>query len=143
MISTRSMLPFFALCCIIFCLGAAPVHAEGPTPEEIGLKIAQDSRAREAGFGNFTAQQTMVLRNKHGQESRRQLRVKILEVSDDGDKSLFVFDEPRDVQGTALLIHAHRESADDQWLYLPALKRVKRISSSNRSGSFMGKRICL
>ena len=41
-------------------------------------------------------------------------------------------------QGTALLIHAHRESADDQWLYLPALKRVKRISSSNRSGSFMG-----
>ena len=39
---------------------------------------------------------------------------------------------------TALLIHVHGESADDQWLYLPALKRVKRISSSNRSGSFMG-----
>ena len=139
MISTRLMLPFFALCLIIFCLGAATsAHSESPTPEETGLKIAQDSRAREAGFGNFTAQQTMVLRNKHGQESRRQLRVKVLEVSDDGDKSLFVFDEPRDVQGTALLIHAHRESADDQWLYLPALKRVKRISSSNRSGSFMG-----
>ena len=51
---------------------------------------------------------------------------------------MFVFDEPRDVKGTALLIHAHRESEDDQWLYLPALKRVKRISSSNRSGSFMG-----
>ena len=139
MISTRSMLPFFALCLIIFCLGAATsAHSESPTPEETGLKIAQDSRAREAGFGNFTAQQTMVLRNKHGQESRRQLRVKVLEVPDDGDKSLFVFNEPRDVQGTALLIHAHRESADDQWLYLPALKRVKRISSSNRSGSFMG-----
>ncbi len=59
-------------------------------------------------------------------------------MSDDGDKSLFVFDEPRDVQGTAFLIHAHREDADDQWLYLPALKRVKRISSANRSGSFMG-----
>ena len=139
MISTRLMLPFFALCLITLTyLGAAPAYSESPTPEEIGLKIAEDSRACEAGFGNFTAQQTMVLRNKHGQESRRQLRVKILEVSDDGDKSLFVFDEPRDVQGTALLIHAHRESADDQWLYLPALKRVKRISSSNRSGSFMG-----
>ena len=37
-----------------------------------------------------------------------------------------------------MLVHAHPESADDQWLYLPALKRVKRISSSNRSGSFMG-----
>ena len=143
MISTRSMLPFFALCLIIFCLGAVPAHSESATPEEIGLKIAQDSRAREAGFGNFTAQQTMVLRNKHGQESRRQLRVKVLEVSDDGDKSLFVFDEPRDVQGTALLIHAHRESADDQWLYLPALKRVKRISSSNPIRLLHGERICL
>ena len=79
-----------------------------------------------------------MLRNKQGQESRRQLRVQVLEVSDDGDKSLFVFDEPRDVQGTAFLIYAHREDADDQWLYLPALKRVKRISSANRSGSFMG-----
>ena len=59
-------------------------------------------------------------------------------MADDGDKSLFVFDEPRDVQGTAFLVHAHREDADDQWLYLPALRRVKRISSANQSGSFMG-----
>ena len=116
----------------------APLHAQANTPEETGLKIAQDARAREEGFGNFTVQQIMVLRNKHGQESRRQLRVKILEVPEGGDKSLFVFDEPRDVQGTALLVHGHRESVDDQWLYLPALKRVKRISASNQSGSFMG-----
>ena len=129
---------FFVLCPILLiCLGVS-VSARSETAEETGLKIAQDAQDREKGFGNFTAQQTMVLRNKHGQKSRRQLRVKVLEVSEDGDKSLFVFDEPRDVKGTALLIHAHRESADDQWLYLPALKRVKRISSSNQSGSFMG-----
>ena len=134
----RSALPFLTSI-VLVCPGVAAVPpGAGATPEEAGLKIAQDARAREEGFGNFTAQQTMVLRNKHGQESRRQLRIKILEVPEDGDKSLFVFDEPRDVRGTALLVHAHRESADDQWLYLPALKRVKRISSSNRSGSFMG-----
>ena len=98
MIPARPMLSFFARCLIILtCLGAAPTHSENATPEETGLKIAQDSRAREEGFGNFTAQQIMVLRNKHGQESRRQLRVKVLEVAEDGDKSLFVFDEPRDV----------------------------------------------
>ena len=119
------------------CL-TAPAHSESATPEDIGLDIARKASALEEGFGNFTARQAMVLRNRHGQESRRQLRVKVLEVQEDGDKSLFVFDEPRDVRGTALLVHAHRESADDQWLYLPALKRVKRISSSNRSGSFMG-----
>ena len=139
MTTLRPILPFLALCPILLiCLSPAPVHSESATAEEIGLKIAMDSHSREEGFGNYTAQQTMTLRNKHGQESKRQLRVKILEVPEDGDKSLFVFDEPRDVRGTALLIHAHRESADDQWLYLPALKRVKRISSSNRSGSFMG-----
>ncbi len=134
------MFPFLAhalrvVTCV--CL-AAPAHSESATPEDIGLDIARKASALEEGFGNFTARQVMVLRNRHGQESRRQLRVRVLEVQEDGDKSLFVFDEPRDVRGTALLVHGHRESADDQWLYLPALKRVKRISSSNRSGSFMG-----
>ena len=132
------MLRFLAPClAFLACLGAPPL-AHSATPEEAGLEIAVETRARGEGFGNFTARQTMVLRNKKGQESRRQLRVKVLEVEGDGDKSMFVFDEPRDVKGTALLIHAHRESADGQWLYLPALKRVKRLSSSNRSGSFMG-----
>ena len=51
---------------------------------------------------------------------------------------MFVFDRPRDVKGTAFLVHAHKDGPDDQWLYLPALKRVKRISSSKQSGSFMG-----
>ena len=127
--------------CLVFSLGSgvpAPVQAEDRSPEEIGLQIARDADAKDHGFGDFTAEVAMVLRNKHGQESRRQLRMKVLEILKDGDKSLFVFDNPRDVKGTALLVHAHKEGADDQWLYLPALKRVKRISSSNRSGSFMG-----
>ncbi|MYD98912.1 MAG: outer membrane lipoprotein-sorting protein [Gammaproteobacteria bacterium] len=106
--------------------------------EQKGLDIAMEAREKKVGFENFTASQLMVLRNKQGRESRRALRVKVMEVEADGDRSLFVFDEPRDVQGTAFLIHAHKDKADDQWLYLPALKRVKRISSANRSGSFMG-----
>ena len=116
----------------------APSAAHAASPEEMGLEIARESRERQRGFGNFTARQTMVLRNKRGQESRRELRVKVLEVEGDGDRSMFVFDTPRDVKGTAMLIHSHKKKADGQWLYLPALKRVKRISSSNRSGSFMG-----
>ena len=52
----------------------------------------------------------------------------VLEISGDGDKSLFVFDRPRDVKGTGLLSFSHKVGNDDQWLYLPALKRVKRIS---------------
>ena len=133
-------LPIIALCATFldFTNAGTTARADDSSPEALGLQIAEEARARAEGFGNFTAHQTMVLRNKQGQESRRQLRFKVLEVEDDGDKSIFVFDEPRDVKGTALLIHAHRQDDDEQWLYLPALKRVKRISSANRSGSFMG-----
>ncbi len=108
------------------------------TPEEVGLKVAKESRERQKGFGNFTANLTMTLRNKQGQESQRSLRLKVMEAQEDGDRTLFVFDRPQDVKGTAFLVHAHKDGPDQQWLYLPALKRVKGISASKQSGSFMG-----
>jgi hypothetical protein len=82
----------------------------------------------------------MILRNAAGQESTRSLKIATLEKPDEsvGDKSLVLFDTPRDIEGTALLSHAKILDPDDQWLYLPALKRVKRISSSNKSGPFVG-----
>jgi hypothetical protein len=49
-----------------------------------------------------------------------------------------VFEEPRDVRGTALLTIAAPGRDDEQWLYLPAVGRVKRIASQSRSGAFMG-----
>ena len=115
-----------------------PSAARADSAEEAGLKIATDARERQKGFGNFTASLTMTLRNKRGQESQREVRLKVIEVDGDGDRTLFVFDRPRDVRGTAFLVHAHKDEPDEQWLYLPALKRVKRISSSKQSGSFMG-----
>ena len=125
-----------ALASIVLAVPHALAQAE--TPEDKGLKIAREASARNDGFGDFTAGMTMVLRDRQGRESVRQMRFKVLEVPEDGDKSLFVFDQPRDVQGTALLTHAHINAQDDQWLYLPALKRVKRINAAKRSGSFMG-----
>ena len=127
-----------ALVLALGCFWPSYPHAQDETPEEKGLRIAQESNARDDGFGDYTAGMTMVLRDRHGRESIRQMRFKVLEVPGDGDKSLFVFDQPRDVRGTALLTHAHINIPDDQWLYLPALKRVKRINATKRSGSFMG-----
>ena len=82
----------------------------------------------------------MVLRNRRGQESKRELRLKVIETEEEGDRALFVFDRPRNVKETGFLVHAHKNEPDDQWLHLTALKRVKRISSSKLSGSFMGGR---
>jgi outer membrane lipoprotein-sorting protein len=81
---------------------------------------------------------TMTLKNANGDVSIRKMRSKTLEVHGDGDKGLTIFDQPADIKGTAFLSFTHVLDADDQWLYLPALKRVKRISSKNKSGPFMG-----
>ncbi|MCY4303237.1 MAG: outer membrane lipoprotein-sorting protein [Aestuariivita sp.] len=104
---------------------------------EKGLQVAKAVRAASSGFDSLTAELEMTLRNRQGNESKRTLRIKTLETMGSGDKTIFVFDNPKDVKGTAFLIHSYKDKADDQWLYLPALKRVKRIRSSNRSGSFM------
>lgn len=117
-------------------LAATSVLAE--TPEEKGLAIAKEAEKRGDGFGDSKVAMKMVLRNRHGQETTREIRSRTLEVDGDGDKSLIIFDEPRDVAGTALLTYTHKTGDDDRWLYLPALKRVKRIASGNKSGPFMG-----
>ncbi len=116
------------------------------TPEEKGLGIAEEWKKRDEGWGDYTAKAKMVLRNKHGQESERHFLYYAMEVIEDekkvdGDKVLVVFDRPRDVKGTILLTYAHFVEDDDQWLYLPAIKRTKRISSHNKSGSFVGSEI--
>lgn len=107
-------------------------------PQAKGLAIAQETKARNTGWNDSEAKMTMILRDKSGNETDRKVRVKSLEVEGDGDKGLSIFDEPRDVEGTAFLTYSHIEGNDDQWLFLPALKRVKRISSSNKSGPWMG-----
>jgi hypothetical protein len=125
-----AMLMLFIL--LVPCIGFAE------TPEEKGLRIAIEAERRDNGWGNSHSDLTMILKNRHGDESRRIMKGKSLEVVGDGDKTITIFDTPRDVKGTAFLTFSHKVGDDDQWLYLPALKRVKRISSRNKSGSFMG-----
>ena len=122
---------------ILVILLALPMGSAAETPEEKGLAIAVEDDKRDNGFIDYKATLTMILKNRHGEESMRFMRSHNLEVKGDGDKSLVVFDRPRDVKGTALLNYTHKTGPDDQWLFLPALKRVKRISSANKSGSFI------
>ncbi len=116
----------------------APVSAA--TPADKGYDIAARSDRSDRGFRDSTVELKMILRNKAGQEATRDLRITTLEIPDEevGDNSLIVFASPPDIDGTALLSHAKILDPDDQWLYLPALKRVKRISSVNKSGPFVG-----
>lgn len=116
-----------------------PVRGETDT-ERLGFEVAARADRSDRGFSDSEVELEMVLKNAAGRESRRSLRITTLEIPDEtvGDKSLVVFDDPSDIKGTALLSHANILDPDDQWLFLPALKRVKRISSANKSGPFVG-----
>jgi len=121
--------------------GTAPTPVRGTTDaERRGFEIAARADRSDRGFGDSKVELTMVLRNSAGKESTRSLAITTLEVADEslGDKSLVVFDSPNDIKGTALLSYARILEPDDQWLFLPALERVKRISSANKSGPFVG-----
>ena len=125
---------------IILTLTLSNTPLFSQTDEEKGLEIIEKSIALDDGFIDSTVVGQMVLKDKSGNESVRKFKNMIFEELEPtlGDKSIIIFTEPRDVKGTSLLTHANIEPQDDdQWLYLPALKRVKRISSSNRTGKFV------
>ena len=113
---------------------------ESLSDEERGWAIAARSDRSDRGYTDSAVDLTMVLRNAAGRETTRTMALRTLEVPDEslGDRSLIVFQSPADIEGTALLSHAKILDPDDQWLYLPALRRVKRISSVNKSGPFVG-----
>ncbi|HEX6259600.1 MAG TPA: outer membrane lipoprotein-sorting protein [Woeseiaceae bacterium] len=110
------------------------------SPADRGRAIAEEVERRDEGFGSSAAELVMTLTNAEGRERTRRLTWKMLEADapGEGDKSLTVFKEPRDIEGTAVLSHTYVDRDDDQWLYLPSLKRVKRISSANKSSAFVG-----
>jgi len=134
----KSLFSYFFISSLLLSGVCYGIESKELSPEEKGLHIASRAKQHDMGWGDSQSEIEMILRNKYGQESRRVIRNKNLEVEGDGDKSLVIFDEPRDVKGAAFLNFSHPVGADDQWLYLPALKRIKRISSRNKSSPFMG-----
>lgn len=112
--------------------------SQAKTPEQKGYEIAKKSEKMDDGFKGEQATMEMILINAHGEKIERKMTSKTKEVKGDGDKGIITFLWPADVKGSKMLTHTHKADDDDQWLYLPALKRVKRISSRSKTGSFMG-----
>jgi len=124
---------------MLFMSLALSIGDEGyaESAEDFGREIIQEASDRDDGFENITSQVTMILKDPDSNQHTHQLIVRSLEVKNDGEKRLFAFKSPRDIKGTTVLNYGHILEEDDQWIYLPAFKRVKRISSANKSGSFV------
>lgn len=108
------------------------------SPTEKGLEISIANDKANEGYQTEITSTKMILINAYGDTIERKMTSKTTETTEDGDKSIIEFLWPADVKGTRMLTYTHKNRNDDQWLYLPALNRVKRISSNNQSGSFMG-----
>ena len=118
-------------------LGLA-VPARAQSAEQKGLALARKIDAFNDGYKSETSLLEMELINAHGDRTTRKMRSWQIEKAGDGDRSRIEFEWPADVKGTRMLTWTHKKDDDDQWLFLPAINRVKRISSNNKSGSFMG-----
>ncbi len=107
-------------------------------PEDRGPAIAREADERVRGFGDLQARVEMVLREGGVTVATRELEYAALEISPTEERTIVYFQSPPDLRGTALLTHAYAERDNEQWLYLPALRRTKRIAESGRSAAFMG-----
>lgn len=125
-------IPFLTIVATMFCIQAA--NADNGE----GLEIAREMLERDKGYKSYVAEVEMLITAANKDTARRVLTIKGKEQQEDGDKIVSYFHTPRDLAGTALLTYSHALEADDQWLYLPSLGRVKRIASNNQAGPFMG-----
>ncbi len=103
-----------------------------------GKAIAKTADEMDIGFKDQQSIMRMVLIDASGGKTTRIMATKRLEQKSDGDKSVFIFKKPNDIKGIGLLTFEHKRKSDEQWLYLPASGRLKKISSDNKSGSFQG-----
>ena len=113
---------------------ASAQAADDPKARDIMTRVDE----RDDG-DNQTSNLEMILIDKRGKKRIRELRSFNKDIGEDTHSMLF-FLSPPDVEDTGFLTYDYdaAERDDDQWLYLPALKKTKRIASSDKSGSFMG-----
>lgn len=112
---------------------AETASASLPTPKEVMRRVDESNRTEDA-----QRELTMILVNSRGSKREREVISYRKKIDDYNDKALLKFLAPGDVAGTGLLTIEHEDRDDDQWLYLPALKRTRRISAADKNDSFMG-----
>lgn len=106
-------------------------------PAVYGQQLAVYSDLFEAGWKDEVTQGQMTLFDAEGDSVRRSFSRLALE-GKDGDKFITKFLSPAEIKGVAALTHENPGSSDDNWLYLPSNKRVRRISGANNTASFQG-----
>lgn len=121
----------FSLAMLIFFAGSA--LAQQPTGREVMEKYKAQDRTKDS-----SVELNMTMVNARGGTRERQLAWITKTDEKDNRKSLIRFLAPADVSGTGFLSIEHSDRDDDNWLYLPSLRKTRRIAGTDKSDSFMG-----
>jgi outer membrane lipoprotein-sorting protein len=118
-------------------MGTAPALAVNPN-ETDARKIMQAVNDQPTG-DKATGRMAMQVEDSAGRTRTRSVQTRSIKFAG-GSKRLMIFESPADVRNTGLLSIDYDDGnkSDDQWLYLPSLRKSTRIASSDKSGSFMG-----
>jgi predicted RND superfamily exporter protein len=131
---SRIHLPLSVFCWMGLCLFPASVGGAEPSAREIMEKTFIVSKVSDS-----IAEATFTLTSKSGQERiRRTSATTKLQSNGIDTMQLVRFMYPPDVKGTATLIIEHDDKDDDIWIYLPALKKIRRLAAANKKDSFLG-----
>ena len=122
--------------------GFAPVPAAPEfTPSDAtayGRQLMDYADRFDSGWADEVLRGEMTLVDASGRSVRRTFVRMALERGEDGDKVITRFTSPNDIRGVSVLTFENRGGSDDNWLYLPSTKRVRRISGANNTSSFLG-----
>ncbi|MBF0278909.1 MAG: outer membrane lipoprotein-sorting protein [SAR324 cluster bacterium] len=126
--------PAVLMLLLLPALHIPPSFAAELTAKDVMVKVD----ARDTGKTSIR-ESTMILIDRKNNQRVRQTKQFSKEYGDD-TKAISFFLSPADVKNTSFLSYNWDDESkeDDSWLYLPALRKVKRIASSDKSGSFMG-----
>lgn len=131
--SKKILLAVFAMS--IMCMGLWAQSSETNLTGEQIMENVYNRKAPDDVQGNLK----MVLENNRGDQRVREIN-QYIKSSGKDEKKIMFFTAPADVRDTSFMSWSYDDESkeDSQWIYLPALKKIKRISSSNSGDYFMG-----
>jgi len=129
--STLALMPFIIL---LSFLSFVTVADDNLTARQIMVNVDERDTGKTAH-----RKLTMVLIDKRGSQRKRHFTL-LSKNYDDGDKSLITFSSPADVKGTRFLSYDWKGDIknNDAWIYIPKLRKIKRVPANDRTGAFLG-----
>lgn len=122
---------YFTMIIAVVCNSLISLYAQEPADI---IRKSHDA----VRISSFEAVATLTIDDGKGNERIRKNTMASKTYPDKTEKRIIKFIAPPEVEGTGILIFDHEEQADDMWIYLPALRKTRRIVSSEKSKSFMG-----